>query len=67
MIVKHSATIFTPKEARKPSDELSVRLNISRSGKRNRVYPEPNEKERIGQISKNAYTIEGLEKKLSQS
>ena len=36
----HSATNFTPKEARKPSNELSVRLNIASSGKRNRIYPD---------------------------
>ena len=77
----HSATKFTPKEARKPSNELSVRLNIASSGKRNRIYPDldkgdevkifrkrkPNEKERVGNFSKNVYTIERIEKKLSQS
>ena len=76
--VKHFAT---PKEARKPSNELSVRLNIASSGKRTRIYPEidkgdevkifkkrkPNEKERVGNWSKNTYTIERMEKKLSQS
>ena len=49
-------------------------------GKRNRIYPEldrgyevkifrkrkPNKKERIGNWSKNVYTIERIEKKLSQ-
>ena len=77
----HSATKFTPKEARKPSNELSVRLNIASSGKRNRIYPDldkgdevkifrkrkPNEKERVGNFSKDVYTIERIEKKLSQS
>ena len=77
----HSATKFTPKEARKPSNELSVRLNITSSGKRNRIYPDldkgdevkifrkrkPNEKERVGNWSKNVYTVERIEKKLSQS
>ena len=38
--MKHSATKFTPKEARKPSNELIVRLNIASSGKRNRIYPD---------------------------
>ena len=79
--MKHSAIGFTPKEARKPSNELSVRLNIASSGKRNRIYPDldkgdevkifrkrkPNEKERVGNFSKNVYTIERIEKKLSQS
>ena len=79
--MKHSATKFTPKEARKPSNELRVRLNIASSGKRNRIYPEldrgdqvkifrkrkPNEKERIGNYSKNVYTVERIEMKLSQS
>ena len=77
----HSARKFTPKEARKPSNELSVRLNIASSGKRNRIYPDldkgdevkifrkrkPNEKERVGNWSKNTYTVERVEKKLSQS
>ena len=79
--MKHSATKFTPKEARKPSNELIVRLNIASSGKRNRIYPDldkvdevkifrkrkPNEKERVGNFSKNVYTIERIEKKVSQS
>ena len=77
----HSATKFTPKEARKPSNELSVRLNIASSGKPNRIYPDldkgdevkifrkrkPNEKERVGNWSKNVYTVGRVEKKLSQS
>ena len=77
----HSATKFTPKEARKPSNELSVRLNIASSGKRDRIYPDldkgdevkifrkrkPNEKERVGNWSKNVYTVERIEKKFNQS
>ena len=77
----HSATKFTPKEARKPSNELIVRLNIASSGKRNRIYPDldkgdevkifrkrkPNEKERVGNFSKNVYTVQRVEKKLGQS
>ena len=79
--MKHSTTKFTPKEAQKPSNELSVRLNIASSGKRNRIYPEldkgdevkifrkrkPNEKERVGNFSKDVYTIQRIERKLSQS
>ena len=79
--MKHSATKFTPKEARKPSNELSVRLNIACSGKWNRIHPDldkggevkifrkrkPNEKERVGNFSKNVYTTERIEKKLSHS
>ena len=79
--MKHSATKFTPKEARKPSNELIVRLNIASSGKRNRIYPDldrgdevkisrkrkPNEKERVGNWSKKVYTVERIEKKVSQS
>ena len=70
-----------PKDARKPKNELSVRLNIASSGKRNRIYPDldkgdevkifrkrkPTEKERVGNWSKNTYTIGKIEKKLSQS
>ena len=38
--MKHSTTTFTPKEARKPSNQFAARLNIASSGKRNRIYPE---------------------------
>ena len=76
----HSATKFTPKEARKPSNELTVRLNIASSDKRNRIYPDldkgdevkifrkrkPNEKERISNWSQNRYTVEKIEKQLGQ-
>ena len=65
--MKHSATGFTPKDARKPSNELKVKLHLNMNAKRNRVYPEieisdqvrifrkkkPNEKERVGNFSKN--------------
>ena len=77
----HSATKFTPKEAGKPSNELSVKLNIASSGKRNRIYPDLdkgdevkifrkrklNEKERVGSWRKKSYTTERIEKKMSQS
>ena len=66
--MKHSATGFTPKDARKPSNELKA--------KRNRVYPDlgvgdevkifrkkkPNDKERVGNFSQNVFTIENDEK-----
>ena len=79
--MKHSATKFTTKEARKPSNELSVRLNIASSGKRNRIYPDldkgdevkifrkrkPNEKERISNWSQIRYTVEKIEKRLEQN
>ena len=77
---KHSATEFTPKEARKPCNELKVRLNLTMKGKKNRVYPEldvgdevkifrkrkPNETERVGNYSQNIYTIDKVENKLGQ-
>ena len=70
--MKHSATGFTPKEARKPSNQFKVKTNLTMKGKRNRVYPEldvgdevkifrkrkPNEKERVSNYSQNIYTIE---------
>ena len=79
--MKHSATSFTPKDARKPSNELKVTLHLSMNAKRNRVYPEievsdhvrifrkkkPNEKERVGNFSTNVYTVERIDKKLGQS
>ena len=74
--MKHSATGFTPKDARKPSNELKVKLHLNMNAKRNRVYPElsvgdevkifrkrkPNEKERVSNWSQNIYTIEKLMK-----
>ena len=79
--MKHSATGFTPKDARKLSNELKVKLHLNMNAKRNRVYPElsvgdevkifrkrkPNEKERVGNFSQNVYTIERIDKKLGQS
>ena len=78
--MKHSATEMTPKEARKPSNGLTVRLHLAEKAKQNRVYPEldkgdevkifrkrkPNEKERVGNWSKNVYTVEKIEEKLGQ-
>ena len=79
--MKHSATGLTPKDARKPSNQFRVKLNITMKGKKNRVYPEldvgdevkifrkrkPNEKERVGNYSQNIYTIENIENKLGQN
>ena len=79
--MKHSATGFTPKEARKPSNQFKVKINLAMKGKKNRVYPDldvgdefkifrkrkPNEKERVGNYSQNIYTIETVENKLGQN
>ena len=79
--MKHSATGFTPKEARKPSNQLKVKLSLTMKGKKKRVYPEldvgdevkifrkrkPNEKERVSNWSQNIYTIENIENKLGQN
>ena len=78
--MKHSATGFTPKDARKPSNELKVKLHLNTIAKRDRVYPDlgvgdkvkifrkrkPNEKERVGNFSPNVYTIEKIDEKLGQ-
>ena len=37
-VMKHSATEMTPKEARKPSNELEVKLNLAKKAKQNKVY-----------------------------
>ena len=79
--MKHSATGFTPKDARKPSNELKVKLHVNMNAKQNRVYPEievsdqvrifrkkkPNEKERVGNFSSHVYTVERIDKMLGQS
>ena len=38
--MKYSATGFAPRDARKPSNELKVKLHLNMNAKRNRVYPE---------------------------
>ena len=72
--MKNSATGFTPKDARKPSNELEAKLHLNMNAKRNRVYPDlgvgdevkifrkrkPNEKERVSNWSQTIYTIEKL-------
>ena len=77
----HSATKFTPKDARKPSNELKVKLNLGMNAKRNRLYPDVEtgdkvkifrkkgvgEKERTSTWSANTYTVERTEKKLNQN
>ena len=74
-VMKHSATEMTPKEARKPSNELKVKLNLATKARKNKVYPElekgddvkmfkkrkPNETERVGNWSKNIYTVERID------
>ena len=79
--MKHSATEVTPKEARKPSNELKVKLNLASKARKNRMYPEldkgdevkifrkrkPNEKERVGNWSKNIYTVERIDETLGQT
>ena len=79
-VMKHSATGMTPKEVRKPSNELKVKLNLATKAKKNRMYPElevsdekrifrkrkPNEKERIRNFSKNVYTVVRIDEKLGQ-
>ena len=60
--MKYSAVGMTPNEARKPSNELEVKLSLTNKAKKKRVYPEldkgdevkkkfrkrkPNEKERM--------------------
>ena len=79
--MKHSATGFTPKGARKPSNQFKVKLNLTMKEKNNRVYPDldvgdevkifrkrkPNEKERVSNWSQNIYTIENIENKIGQN
>ena len=79
--MKHSATEMTPKEARKPSNELKVKLNLASKARKKRVYPElevsdevrifrkrkPNEKERIGNFSKNVYTVVRMDEKVGNT
>ena len=79
--MKHSSHGMEPIEARKPKNQLAVKLKLSMNAKKNRVYPEldigdtvkilrkrkPNEKERVGNWTRNRFTIEKIDKKLGQS
>ena len=80
--MKHSSHGMEPIEARKPKNQLAVKLKLSMNAKKNRVYPEleigdtvkilrkrkPNEKERVGNWTQNRFTIEKIDKKkLGQS
>ena len=79
--MKHSATGFTPKDARELSNELKIKLHLSMNAKRNRVYPKldvgddvksfrkrkPNEKERVGNFSQNIYTMDRIDEQLGQT
>ena len=69
--MKHSATEMTPKEARKPSNELEVKLNLSNKAKKNGVYPglDKGDEVKISRKRKpneNVYTVEKIEEKLGQ-
>ena len=79
--MKRSATGFTRKDARKPSNQFKVKLNLTMKEKKNRIYPElnvgdeveifrkrkRNEKERVISWSQIIYTIENIENKLDQN
>ena len=81
--MKHSATGFTPKEARKPSNQFKVKIDSTMKGKKNRAYPELDvgdevkifSKRKPGQIrkkrannwSQNICTIENIENKFGQN
>ena len=68
----HSAHNMTPKEARKPSNDMKIKLNLSLITKHNRIYPEVSErdkvktfrkkgvgeKERVNTWSQNLFTVE---------
>ena len=78
--LKHSATKYTPNDARKQSNELNVRLNLLLHKKHSRIYPELtegdkvkiyrkkkiNEKERTSYWSENNYVVENISKSHGQ-
>ena len=77
----HSATKFTPSEAKKPENEFEVKLNISLQAKKSRVYPEIevgdsvkimrkkgiSEKERTSHWLETPQTVKRIDKKLGQN
>ena len=54
--MKHSATGFTPKEARKPSNQIKVKLNLTMKGKKNRVYPDLDVGDEVNRMKKKKWT-----------
>ena len=74
--IKHSATGFTPSDAKKKAIETDVRLNLLNKKKHDRRYPllsigdkvkiykekEPGEKERTSNWSNNTYQVESISK-----
>ena len=76
----HSATDLTPKEAKKPENELKVKANIAMNATITRKYPELEkgdkvkifkkkdklDKERVSNWSENSYTIDDIKTVLGQ-
>ena len=72
-----SATGYTPEDARQPKNKLEVKMNLNLKRKRNRLYPEIKEgdkvriytkknnfqKERVPVWSENVFTVDKIEEK----
>jgi hypothetical protein len=79
--IKHSATGFTPSDAKKKGNETDVKLNLLNMKKHDRRYPllsigdkvkiyrkkEPGEKERTSNWSSNTYEVETISKSHGQT
>jgi hypothetical protein len=79
--IKHSATGFTPSNAKKKGNETDVKLNLLNKKKHDRRYPllsigdkvkiyrkkEPGEKERTSNWSSNTYEVETISKSHGQT
>ena len=77
--LKHSITKHTPYEARKPTNEFNVRINLLLNKQRTRIYPiltegdkvrilrkkKKGEKERHSVWSDNLYEVEAITKSLN--
>ena len=77
----HSATDLTPKEARKPENELKVKANIAMNATKTRKYPELEkgdkvkifrkkdklDKERVSNWSENSYSIDDIKTVLEKN
>jgi hypothetical protein len=76
----HSIAKMTPQEAMKPSNHLSVKLNLELKRKHSRIYPEINvgdnvkvfkkksflDKERVSNWTKETYKVESIHESLGQ-
>ena len=63
----HSATKFTPKDARLKKNELEVKLNIGLQAKRSRTYPDLEKGDKVKVMRKKGISEKRKNKPLAKS